>query len=537
MYAYWITVNYREAYGIYACNGILFNHESPLRGETFVTRKITRAVARMALGLQDCLYLGNLSSLRDWGHARDYVEMQWLMLQQEQPEDFVIATGVQYSVRQFVEFAAAELGIQLRWEGEGENEVGIVAAVTNKDAKVKVGDTIVKVDPRYFRPTEVETLLGDPTKAKENSGGYPRPRWPNSFRKWSRLTTPLPNATHWSRWPVFRHLITTNKHGYERQNLRCRAPGHGWFRHCAQPAGQGIHQHYYPHASGTRPDQSSCGRPLFAQESPDYVFLAAAKVGGIIANNTYPAQFIRENLAIQTNIIHAAYVNDAKRLMFLGSSCIYPRLAPQPMSEEYLLTGPLEPTNRPYALAKIAGIEMCWSYNRQYGTKYLAVMPTNLYGPGDNYHPENSHVIPALIRKFHEAKIANAKEVVVWGTGTPKREFLYCEDMADACVFLSNLPDDKYESLLGSDESKSGKFEPPLVNIGVGEDVTIKELAETVLNTIGFSGEITFDSTKPDGTPRKLMDVQRLHAMGWKAQTTLFEGLQRAYLDFQTAWS
>lgn len=276
---------------------------------------------------------------------------------------------------------------------------------------------------------------------------------------------------------------------------------------------------------------------FFAQESPDYVFLAAAKVGGIIANNTYPAQFIRENLAIQTNIIHAAYVNNAKRLMFLGSSCIYPRLAPQPMSEEYLLTGPLEPTNRPYALAKIAGIEMCWSYNRQYGTKYLAVMPTNLYGPGDNYHPENSHVIPALIRKFHEAKIANAKEVVVWGTGTPKREFLYSEDMADACVFLSNLPDDKYESLLGSDESKSGKFEPPLVNIGVGEDVTIKELAETVLNTIGFSGEITFDSTKPDGTPRKLMDVQRLHAMGWKAQTTLFEGLQRAYLDFQTAWS
>ena len=174
MYAYWITVNYREAYGIYACNGILFNHESPLRGETFVTRKITRAVARMALGLQDCLYLGNLSSLRDWGHARDYVEMQWLMLQQEQPEDFVIATGVQYSVRQFVEFAAAELGIQLRWEGEGENEVGIVAAVTNKDAKVKVGDTIVKIDPRYFRPTEVETLLGDPTKAKEKLGWVPK---------------------------------------------------------------------------------------------------------------------------------------------------------------------------------------------------------------------------------------------------------------------------------------------------------------------------------------------------------------------------
>ncbi len=271
---------------------------------------------------------------------------------------------------------------------------------------------------------------------------------------------------------------------------------------------------------------------FFAQEKPDYVFLAAAKVGGIVANNTYPAQFIRENLAIQTNIIHAAYVNNVKRLMFLGSSCIYPRMAPQPMSEECLLTGPLEPTNRPYALAKIAGIEMCWSYNRQYGTKYLAVMPTNLYGPGDNYHPENSHVIPALIRKFHEAKLANAKEVVVWGTGTPRREFLYSEDMADACVFLCSLPDDQYESLLGSDESKSGKFEPPLVNIGVGEDVTIKELAEAVKQVVGFDGEIVFDTTKPDGTPRKLMDISRLNQIGWHSRVGLVQGLEIAYLDF-----
>ncbi|MDP3538780.1 MAG: GDP-L-fucose synthase [Azonexus sp.] len=274
---------------------------------------------------------------------------------------------------------------------------------------------------------------------------------------------------------------------------------------------------------------------FFEQEKPDYVFLAAAKVGGIIANNTYPAQFIRENLAIQTNIIHAAYENKVKRLMFLGSSCIYPRMAPQPMSEECLLTGPLEPTNRPYALAKIAGIEMCWSYNRQYGTKYLAVMPTNLYGPGDNYHPENSHVIPALIRKFHEAKVANAKEVVVWGTGTPKREFLYSEDMADACVFLSNLPDDQYESLLGSDESKSGKFEPPLVNVGVGEDVTIKELAETVKQVVGFAGEIVFDTSKPDGTPRKLMDVSRLLQVGWRFRTSMKDGLLAAYSDFATS--
>ena len=271
---------------------------------------------------------------------------------------------------------------------------------------------------------------------------------------------------------------------------------------------------------------------FFEQEKPDYVFLAAAKVGGIIANNTYPAQFIRENLAIQTNIIHAAYVNNVKRLMFLGSSCIYPRMAPQPMSEDCLLTGPLEPTNRPYALAKIAGIEMCWSYNRQYGTQYLAVMPTNLYGPGDNYHPENSHVIPALIRKFHEAKVANAKEVVVWGTGTPKREFLYSEDMADACVFLINLTDDKYESLLGSDEFKTGKFEPPLVNVGVGTDVTIKDLAESVKQTVGFQGDIVFDATKPDGTPRKLMNVDLLNQAGWRAETPFSDGLARAYAEF-----
>ncbi len=271
---------------------------------------------------------------------------------------------------------------------------------------------------------------------------------------------------------------------------------------------------------------------FFDAEKPDYVFLAAAKVGGIVANNTYPAEFIRDNLLIQSNIIHAAYVNQVKRLLFLGSSCIYPKLAPQPMREEHLLTGPLEPTNRPYALAKIAGVEMCWSYNRQYGTKYLAAMPTNLYGPGDNYHPENSHVIPALIRKFHEAKISGASTVTVWGTGTPKREFLYNADMADACVYLMKLPDEKYESLLGSDESKTGKFQPPLINIGVGYDVTINELAHTVSRVTQYTGEIVFDTSKPDGTPRKLMDVTRLSDMGWKATTELEAGLAVAYLDF-----
>ncbi len=271
---------------------------------------------------------------------------------------------------------------------------------------------------------------------------------------------------------------------------------------------------------------------FFEAEKPDYVFLAAAKVGGIVANNTYPAEFIRDNLLIQSNIIHSAYVNQVKRLLFLGSSCIYPKLAPQPMREEHLLTGPLEPTNRPYALAKIAGVEMCWSYNRQYGTKYLAAMPTNLYGPGDNYHPENSHVIPALIRKFHEAKVSGAPTVTVWGSGTPKREFMYSEDMAAACVHVMNLPDAEYTKLLGSDESVTGKFEPPLINIGVGKDVTIKELAETVRAVVGYSGQIVLDATKPDGTPRKLMDIGCLSQSGFLPSTSLKAGLSLAYANF-----
>ncbi|MDP3426319.1 MAG: GDP-L-fucose synthase, partial [Humidesulfovibrio sp.] len=239
---------------------------------------------------------------------------------------------------------------------------------------------------------------------------------------------------------------------------------------------------------------------FFASEKPEYVLLAAAKVGGIVANSTYPAEFIHHNLAIQLNVIHNAWLHGVKRLLFLGSSCIYPRLASQPMREEHLLTGPLEPTNRPYALAKIAGIEMCWSYNRQYGTRYLAVMPTNLYGPGDNYHSENSHVIPALLRKFHEAKVRGEASVTVWGTGSPTREFLYSDDMAQACVHLLGLPEDRFAALLGSDECLTGSFEPPLVNIGAGREISIRALAELVRDVVGFAGETVFDASKPDGT-------------------------------------
>ncbi len=261
---------------------------------------------------------------------------------------------------------------------------------------------------------------------------------------------------------------------------------------------------------------------FFAAERPEYVFLAAAKVGGILANSSYPADFIRDNLVMQTNVIEASRRAGVKRLLFLGSSCIYPRLCPQPIKEEYLLTGPLEPTNRAYALAKIAGIEMCWSYNRQYGTRYLAAMPTNLYGPGDNFDLASSHVLPALLRKTAEAKAAGAKQVVVWGSGTPRREFLYSDDLAQACAFLMNLNDARFSALLTDDT-------PPLVNIGTGEDVTIRELAEAITCVLNFDGSLVFDNTKPDGTPQKLLDVSRLHSLGWHHSTALEDGLRRTW--------
>ncbi|QEC78087.1 GDP-L-fucose synthase family protein [Mucilaginibacter ginsenosidivorax] len=254
---------------------------------------------------------------------------------------------------------------------------------------------------------------------------------------------------------------------------------------------------------------------FFAQEKPDYVFLAAAKVGGIIANNTYRAEFLYDNLQIQNNIIHNSYLNGVKKLMFLGSSCIYPKMAAQPLKEEYLLTGPLEDTNEPYAIAKIAGIKMCDAYRAQYGCNYISAMPTNLYGLNDNYHPQNSHVLPALIRRFHEAKEQDAPSVTIWGTGSPKREFLFADDLAEACFYLMQ----NYN-------------EPGLVNIGTGEDLSIKDLAYLIKEVIGYTGEIVFDTSKPDGTPRKLMDVTKLSKAGWKYHTTLKEGITFAYHDY-----
>lgn len=267
-------------------------------------------------------------------------------------------------------------------------------------------------------------------------------------------------------------------------------------------------------------------RNFFAKEQPDQVYMAAARVGGIHANNTYPADFIYDNLMMQANVIQAANEHGVQKLLFLGSSCIYPRLAEQPMTETALLTGTLEPTNEPYALAKIAGIKLCESYNRQHGRDYRSVMPTNLYGPGDNYHPENSHVIPALLRRFHEAKVSGAKEVTIWGTGTPRREFLYVDDMAAASVFVMNLASEVYQA----------EVQPQLshINVGYGEDVTIAELAQTIAQVIGYAGRIGFDSTKPDGAPRKLMDSSRLNALGWRAKVALREGLASTYTEMLT---
>ena len=265
-------------------------------------------------------------------------------------------------------------------------------------------------------------------------------------------------------------------------------------------------------------------REFFGREKPEVVLLAAAKVGGILANDTYPAQFIHENLAIQTNVIHEAFRAGVGELLFLGSSCIYPRDCPQPIKEEYLLTGPLEPTNRPYAIAKIAGIEMCWSYNRQYGTRYLCAMPTNLYGPGDNYDLQASHVLPALIRKFHEAKLRNDRSVTVWGTGAPRREFLHADDMAQACIHLIERSAEV--------RARLGAQRPPLVNVGCGEDLTIRELAVAVREAVGSEADIVYDRSKPDGTPQKLLDISLVRSLGWRPSIGLAEGLRSTYESF-----
>ncbi len=487
LYGFWIMKNYRESYGMYCCNGILFNHESERRGENFVTRKITLAVARIAQGFQDKLYLGNLNSLRDWGYAKDYVECMWLILQQEKPEDFVIATGQYHTVREFCTLAFREVGIELRWEGEGVEEKGI---------DVATGKVLVEVDPKYFRPAEVDQLLGDPTKARERLGWNPQK---TSFEELVRIMVQhdMKKVKKLSKIYVAGHRGMV---------------GSAIVRELQRQGYTNIVTRTHQELDLTRQEQVE---QFFAEERPEYVFLAAAKVGGIVANQSALADFMYENMILEMNVIHAAWKNGCKKLEFLGSSCIYPRLAPQPMPESCLLTGSLEKTNEAYALAKISGLKYCEFLNRQYGTDYISVMPTNLYGPNDNYHPEHSHVLPALIRRFHEAKISGAESVTCWGDGSPLREFLYVDDLANLCVFLMNN--------YSGDET---------VNAGTGKELTIKALTELVAKVVGYNGRIEWDATRPNGTPRKLLDVSKATALGWTYKTELEDGIRLAYQDF-----
>eukprot|EP00873_Tetraselmis_striata_P031675 jgi/Tetstr1/451939/TSEL_038975.t1 len=482
LYAYSITVNYREAYGIYACNGILFNHESPRRGETFVTRKITRGLANIALGLETCLYMGNIDALRDWGHAKDYVRMQWMMLQQEVAEDFVIATGKQFSVREFITWAASDLGITLAFKGNGIDEVGIVARVEGDLAPhVKAGDEIVKIDQRYFRPAEVETLLGDSTKAREKLGWVPEITAREMCREMGKRIW-VAGHRGMVGSAVVRRLATEP----------CEVI----------TAGRDV-------LDLTRQAEVE---EFLADAKPDAIVLAAAKVGGILANDTYPVDFLVQNLQIETNILAAAHTNDVDRLLFLGSSCIYPKLAPQPITEEALLTGALEPTNEWYAIAKIAGIKLAQAYRKQHDRDFIAAMPANLYGPGDNFDLQSSHVLPALIRKAHEGKRNRDETITVWGTGWPKREFLHVDDCADALLFLLKF--------------YSGHNH---VNVGSGDDISILDLARLVCDVVGFEGEIVHDLSKPDGTPRKLMSADKLRSMGWSPKISLTQGISETY--------
>ena len=497
-YGFWIVKEYREAYNMFCCSGILFNHESERRGETFVTRKISLAAARIAQGKQDKLYLGNLSSLRDWGYAKDYVECMWLILQNDKPEDFVIATGVQHSVREFCEYAFREVGIELEFKGEGMEEVGIDKAT---------GKVVIEVAEEFYRPTDVVNLWGDPTKAKTQRELNNSP-----FRCYAWRAAAVVSVA------ARQVVVKKERKIMMEKDAKIYVAGHRGMVGSAIVR-QLEKEGYHNIVTRTHKELNLCRQEdvekFFAEEKPEYVFLAAAKVGGIMANSEALADFMYDNMTLEMNVIHEAWKNGCKKLMFLGSSCIYPRMAPQPMKESCLLTGELEKTNEAYALAKISGLKYCEFLNKQYGTDYISVMPTNLYGPNDNYHPEHSHVLPALIRRFHEAKVSGAKEVTCWGTGTPLREFLYVDDLADACVFLMNN--------YSGDET---------VNLGTGKELTIRELTELVAEVIGYTGEIKWDPSKPDGTPRKLLDVSKLESLGWKYKTELRDGIRLAYEDF-----
>ena len=496
LYGYWITVNYREAYGMYASNGILFNHESPIRGETFVTRKITRSVARIETGLEDTLYLGNLERQARLGpcqglcrgHAPDVAGGRARRFRSGHRRDPLGARIRRTGIR--ARSAAAS---------NGAARASTKPASTRNPARPWFGST----PPISARPKSI-FWSATPARRARNSAGSRRRRSRNWSRKWWRAILRL----HGGRLPMARTP-------FELKGKTVFVAGHGGMvggalvRRLAQ---EDVRLLTVKRSEVDLRDQAA-GLRLVRQAAS-----ASGVPGGRQGRRHRRQQHAARRIHLRKSdrsrpmSIHAAHVNGVEKLMFLGSSCIYPKLAPQPMREDSMLTGPLEPTNEPYAIAKIAGIKMVEAYRSQYGADFINVMPTNLYGRGDNYHPEYSHVVAALIRRFHEAKVSGARNVVVWGTGTPRREFLYVDDMADACVHLM--------------KTYSGD---QLVNIGTGEDITIAEFARVVAAIVGYTGEIGFDASKPDGTPRKLLDVSRLARLGWRASTSLEDGIRLAY--------
>ena len=466
LYGYWITVNYREAYGMYASNGILFNHESPIRGETFVTRKITRSVARIETGLED----GSISAT---SRPSATGGMRGTMSR--------ACTG--YCRRMRPTISCWRPARPVRCANSSSWRLPKSAAASNGAARASMRPASTG-SPARPSCASIPCISGPPksifwsampARRGRSSAGSPRRPLPNWSRRWLRAISKRPGG----RLPMA-------SIPFELKGKTVYVAGHRGMVGSAlvrRLARENVELLTASRSEADLRDQAAVNQ-WFAAKRPQVVFLAAAKVGGIVANNTLRAEFLYDNLAIAANVIHAAHVNGAEKLMFLGSSCIYPKLASQPLREDSMLTGPLEPTNEPYAIAKIAGIKMVEAYRSQYGADFINVMPTNLYGSGDNYHPEYSHVVAALIRRFHEAKVSGADNVVVWGTGTPRREFLYVDDLADACIHLMKT--------YSGDE---------LVNIGTGEDITIAEFARVVAATVGYTGAISFDASRPDGTP------------------------------------
>ncbi len=496
LYGHWITVNYREAYGIHASNGILFNHESPRRGETFVTRKITRTLAKIISGKTNDLFLGNLEAKRDWGHAKDYVEAMWLMLQNESPGDYVVATGETHSVKEFLDVAFGLVGRD--WQKH------------------------VKIDPGYFRPSEVDLLLGDASKAIRQLGWKPKYSFLDLVREMviedlkleglnpEKYLTAAPPAKRSAK----RLRLVNDSKRLNPESIILVTGGTGMVGGAISRQLKELgHQNLL---TPTRreldlKDQAQV-HEYIADQKVEYVIASAGLVGGIEANATRQAEFLYDNLIMSANVVAGSAKANVKKLLYLGSSCIYPKYSPQPIQEEFLLSGALEPTNEGYAIAKIAGLKLCEMYFRQYGKHFMAVMPTNLYGIGDNFHPTHSHVIPGIMRRLHEAKMIGSPEVVIWGTGKVRREFLHVHDLARACVtVLRDLE------------------KPELINVGCGSDVTIEELATLMAQAVGFEGKIVFDASKPEGTPRKLLDTKKITALGWKPTISLKDGLLETY--------